>query len=417
MILACRPVHMGIPHYSMDDPEPDYHNFSQPSSSNHRLPTLNGVQALLDAVEKHKPISTNLVTLDSILCQSGTGISQDGGVARGSVTEIYGPPGSGKTHFALQLTANALRQSDDGRVVWIDTATKFARSRLNELLNAPTKIEPVDEDTTHQPNGVDEDEHLSVQERLTHYYIASFTHLLSILMHPSKDFFPDGTSLVVIDDFSGIVMDGLPQDERVTTAVPPESRQPLSHENIISKSIALRRAALLSSISAGLARLAASFSIAVVVLSKATSNRLSGSKIATMRSILNTSQWNENVATRIVIYRIFWPKLDVSTLGRAARRKQRTKEKHALRVAEVERMGGKEIQAEGIRFVILSVSRSIKLLQSSTNHKHSESSPSRRPSKIYRYSRCSTTKFTSRADTGERGSYGQPWIGGCQRGS
>lgn len=351
---------MGLPHYNMDDPESDYHNFSQTPSSNHRLPTLNGVQALLDAVEKHKPISTNLTTLNAILSGSSTDVPHEEGLPRGGVTEIYGAPGSGKTHLAMQLAANALRQSDDARVVWIDTATKFPYARLEELLEGPEKTEKVNGDATQKPNDVDGgNECLSPQERLTHFYISSLTLLLSVLMHPSRDFFPDKTSLLVIDDFSGVVMEGLPRDERVTTAEPTEGRQLLSHENILSKSIALRRAAMLSAISSGLARLAASYSIAVVVLSKATSNRKSGTKIATMRSILNSSQWNENVATRIVIYRMFWPKLDRTTMGRVARRKQRRKEKHALRVAEVERIGGKDVQADGVRFVILSVSSTL----------------------------------------------------------
>lgn len=363
---------MGLPHYSMDDPESDYHNFSQTPSSNHRLPTLNGVQALLDAVEKHRPISTNLITLDSILCESSSGISQNGGVSRGGVTELYGAPGSGKTHIAMQLAANALLQSSNSRVVWIDTATRFPKSRLKELLEGSIRDQPVDEDTiTEVPDGAEEVQDLPWQERLIHYYIPNLTQLLAILMHPSRDFFPEGTTLLVIDDFSGVVMDGLPQDERINTSASTEARQSLSHENIISKNIAVRRAAMLSAISAGLARLAASYSIAVVVTSKATSNRKSGTKIATMKSILASSQWNENVAVRIVIYRMFWPKLDRTAWTRAVKRKQRIREKHALRVAEIERLGGKDVQVEGVRFVILTVSVLLQGLPLFTN-RHSQ---------------------------------------------
>lgn len=364
----------------MDDPESDYHNFSQ-SSSSHRLPTLNGVEALLDAVEKHKPISTNLLTLDSILCESGTSISPDGGVPRGGVTEIYGAPGSGKTHFAMQLTANVLRESVNAKVVWIDTASEFPYSRLEKFLNAPkTRIAP-DEEASQKANGVDEDEPLPMDERLNHLYTSSLPHLLSILMHPTRDFIPEDTSLLVIDDFSGIVMDGLPQDERVAAANPTESRPSLSRDDIMSKSIAIRRAAMLSSISAGLARLAASWSLAVIVLSKATSGRRLGSSIATMRSTMNSSQWNENVAVRIVLYRMFWPKIDWRALDREARRKQRKRERHALRVAQVERIGGKNVHAEGVRFVILNVSEATHFSRSCTEHNSAEPSPSRRSSK------------------------------------
>lgn len=352
---------MGLPLYSMDDPDSDYHNFSQLPSSNHRLPTLNGVEALLDVVEKHQPISTNLANLDSILGESGADISQHGGVPCGGVTEVYGAPGSGKTHFAMQLTANTLRQNHVSRAVWIDTATHFPSSRLDEMLTGPMQVEPMDENATPDDasitNGGETEEQVSALERLTHYYITSLTHLLAVFLTPSRDIIPEGTKLLVIDDFSGIVMNGLPQDERVPTSEAVSARQSLSHENIVSKSIALRRAAMLSSISACLARLAATRNMAIVVLSKATSNRKSGTKIATMRSILNSSQWNDDVAVRIGIYRMFWPKIDRSVLTtKAARKRQRQKQRHALRVVMVERVGKKDVQADGVRFVILAVS-------------------------------------------------------------
>lgn len=340
-------------YHSMDDPESDYHNFSQPSSS-HRLPTLNGVQALLDVIEKHKPISTNLSTLDSILRESSTAIALDGGIPRGGVTEIYGAPGSGKTHFAIQLATNVLREDESSRVVWIDTSSELPYPRLRDFLHIsqPTangEVKQTKDDSTS-------DETASIEERFGYLYVSSFTHLLSVLMHPTRSFISEGTTLLVIDDFSRIVTNGLPQDERTGGIGSGDAKQPLSRDNIISKSVAVRRAAMLSAISSGLARLAASYSVAVVVLNRATSNRKSGSKIATMRSVLGSQQWNENVAARIVLYRMFWPTIDWSLLDREAKRKQRKRERHALRIAEVERTGGKDVQAEGVRFVILNVS-------------------------------------------------------------
>ena len=73
--------------------------------------------------------------LGSVLDHDGGG---EGGIQRGQVTEIWGPPGSGKTafgyvcgskpdtcgsrltltcHFSIQLAAHCLR--DGGEVVWV----------------------------------------------------------------------------------------------------------------------------------------------------------------------------------------------------------------------------------------------------------------------------------------------------------
>ncbi|RFU74825.1 dna repair rhp55 [Trichoderma arundinaceum] len=66
-------------------------------------------------------ISTGLEALDCALLGLDSADSQDaalqGGVKRGQVTEIWGPPGCGKTALGIQLAANAL--SDGNGVVWV----------------------------------------------------------------------------------------------------------------------------------------------------------------------------------------------------------------------------------------------------------------------------------------------------------
>jgi len=67
-----------------------------------RLPTVSASQALLKLkTGGPKAISTSLPRLDSLLLGQGvaTQPSQDlkGGFSRGHVTEVYGPPGAGKT--------------------------------------------------------------------------------------------------------------------------------------------------------------------------------------------------------------------------------------------------------------------------------------------------------------------------------
>ncbi|KAJ5743583.1 hypothetical protein N7533_008453 [Penicillium manginii] len=62
------------------------------------------------------PISTGLTRLDEALALD----SSCGGILRGKVTEVFGPPGAGKTSLALNVTSHALR---DGKVVWIEGTT------------------------------------------------------------------------------------------------------------------------------------------------------------------------------------------------------------------------------------------------------------------------------------------------------
>lgn len=83
------------------------HGSSLDLSSIHRLPTVSAAQALEDfeGTQNHH-ISTGLPVLDA-----------SNGIQKGSVTEIWGPPGVGKTAFGIQLTANCLREG--GGVVWM----------------------------------------------------------------------------------------------------------------------------------------------------------------------------------------------------------------------------------------------------------------------------------------------------------
>ena len=70
-----------------------------------RLPTFSASQALQNLRSTSKrPISTGLRRLDAALQGKDYEVSsQDdlrGGISRGEVTEVYGPPGVGKTAFA-----------------------------------------------------------------------------------------------------------------------------------------------------------------------------------------------------------------------------------------------------------------------------------------------------------------------------
>ncbi|TDZ47189.1 DNA repair protein rhp55 [Colletotrichum trifolii] len=111
----------------------DIASFDLPST--HRLPTVSAAQALEALNEDHsRQISTGLETLDELLASSLGAVDavdgkQLGGVQRGQVTEVWGPPGSGKTALGIQLVANAV--SEGHSAVWIGPST--AAKRLQAL--------------------------------------------------------------------------------------------------------------------------------------------------------------------------------------------------------------------------------------------------------------------------------------------
>ncbi|WDK17361.1 hypothetical protein CGRA01v4_08644 [Colletotrichum graminicola] len=99
--------------------EEDISSFDLPST--HRLPTVSAADALEDldgSVGRH--ISTGIDRLDETLVSSFSrrdSVSVRGGLQRGQVSEIWGPPGSGKTALGIQLVASAL--CDGHGAVWV----------------------------------------------------------------------------------------------------------------------------------------------------------------------------------------------------------------------------------------------------------------------------------------------------------
>ncbi|XP_020267363.1 DNA repair protein RAD51 homolog 2 isoform X1 [Asparagus officinalis] len=73
-------------------------------------------------------LSTSLVGLDNVLC---------GGIPFGVLTELVGPSGIGKTQFCLKLSLLAALPASygglNGRVIYIDTESKFSSRRMIEI--------------------------------------------------------------------------------------------------------------------------------------------------------------------------------------------------------------------------------------------------------------------------------------------
>ncbi|KAF5986887.1 hypothetical protein FBULB1_2240 [Fusarium bulbicola] len=261
----------------------DYHSIhgydraSFDSPGTHRLPTVSASQALdeLDnGASTH--VSTGIEDLDRSLIANIAADSQDttkGGVQRGQVTEIWGPPGAGKTALGLQLTANALCDGD--AVVWV--VTNAAKTRRNSQANAAL-------DALESPSGD--------SSRFYHYSCFTLPHLVALVSRPTAKLIPHNCSLMVISSLSALVNSALPKshDGKAT-----------SKSNKGPSPSAKRTQALLSIVNA-LHKLAATRNCAVVVLSQC-ATKMHSERGATLTAAVNASVWEQGISTRLVMFR------------------------------------------------------------------------------------------------------------------
>ncbi len=76
------------------------------------------------------------LTKSTICIPTGSGTldhALSGGVHGGVLTDFFGESGSGKTQLCHQLSVNAVRDSKEGVVAYIDTASGFRPERLREM--------------------------------------------------------------------------------------------------------------------------------------------------------------------------------------------------------------------------------------------------------------------------------------------
>ncbi|KAG9259066.1 P-loop containing nucleoside triphosphate hydrolase protein [Emericellopsis atlantica] len=264
----------------------DVASFDVPSS--HRLPTVSASAALEELVEGHAThISTGIGALDRLLAAEDLAPADPtttrGGIKRGQVTEIWGPPGSGKVALSLQLAANAIKDNQD--VVWLDCFQDISLSRLRDVL------EHHDEDpsspSTRKPPGAG-----SGLDHFAHYKCLTLPHFIALISRPTTKALPESTSLVVISSIAVLINSALPkaQDGRFQAKL-----------NRGSTPTAKRRQAL-QSIMKSLQTLASTRSCAVVVLSQC-STKMQSEHGATLVPSINGSLWDQGVSTRLALFR------------------------------------------------------------------------------------------------------------------
>ncbi|KAI1381892.1 hypothetical protein F4677DRAFT_7460 [Hypoxylon crocopeplum] len=160
-------------------------------ASTHRLPTVSAAQALEDlGTDPRRFVSTSLQAFDQALNDvtgdSNSSLPRPGGLQKGQVVEIWGPPGSGKTAFGIQLAANALRQ---------DGFHPVSPGRLRDVMTSATT--PAIAEQT---------------DNLLHFRTPTLAHLIGLLCKPTANVIPSNTSLIVIDTLSSLLNYAFPKN-------------------------------------------------------------------------------------------------------------------------------------------------------------------------------------------------------------
>ncbi|KAI9171127.1 DNA repair protein rhp55 [Paramyrothecium foliicola] len=276
------------------------------TSETHRLPTVSASQALNGlASQPLNHISSGLGDLDKILRNTAIpeleGSFSSAGIRRGQVTDIWGPPGTGKTALGVQIVANAI--CDGHSVIWVGSLQYLDTScTLRELRAitadcfqaAPTKrIASVLKTVRESRQKQDE---VGLQEpnpdNFAHYRCLTLAHLMALIARPTKDSLREGVSLIVISSLTALVNSSLP---KAHDSKP--SNRPAKGLTATAK-----RLQVLQYIITALQKLAATRQCAVVLLSQC-ATRMQSERSATLVPAVNATVWELGVSTRLAIHK------------------------------------------------------------------------------------------------------------------
>ncbi|KAF5260135.1 hypothetical protein FOXYS1_9221 [Fusarium oxysporum] len=262
----------------------DYHSihgydrasFGTPST--HRLPTVSASQALDElGNDASTHVSIGIEELDRSLIANIPVDSQDttakGGVQRGQVTEIWGPPGAGKTALGLQLTANALCDGD--AVVWVDCFQALQHDRLRAVTNATKTRRNSQTNSALDASETQEGD----ASRFYHYSCFTLPHLVALVSRPTAKLVPHNCSLMVISSLSALVNSALPKSH--------DGKATSKSNKGMSKSICKANT---------------SIAFDLVVLSQC-ATKMHSERGATLTAAVNASVWEQGISTRLVMFR------------------------------------------------------------------------------------------------------------------
>ncbi|KAL5117103.1 hypothetical protein ACEQ8H_004928 [Pleosporales sp. CAS-2024a] len=254
------------------------------SPSSHRLPTISASQALHSLHARGaRTVSTGIWQLDQLLVpQSLPGHPVAGGYMRGKVTEIFGPPGVGKTSFGIQAAVNALHEGQ--HAVWVEGAcAPLVPLRLLHVFSASRDTPP----TASPQRAADS---CGISTRFHHFVAPTLAHLLALFMHPPASFPPKDTSLVVVDSLSTLIENAYPRHV--------EGKNKNEH----SRWAAGRRFTIINEIMATLSRFAALHNVALLFTCQAIT-RIRGASRALLVPAVSGVEWETGVSTRLVLFR------------------------------------------------------------------------------------------------------------------
>ncbi|TID23622.1 P-loop containing nucleoside triphosphate hydrolase protein [Venturia nashicola] len=296
---------------------------AHPSSSSHRLPTVSAstaLQKLRDSAPNN--ISTGLPTLNTILAGKTANHAnnelKNGGLVPGQITEVYGPPGVGKTAFCMQASVSALSNGDG--VVWIDAATPFPSPRFERILQAQ-----IDSDPAFSNGSIQE-----LHSRFKHYTIPTLAHLLALFLHPMPNFPPAGTSLIVIESISTLFDNAYHRTNADRSKTQTDAQ----------KWAAGRKFAVMGELITKLSRMANLNGIAILITNQ-TVTRVRSGQGALLLPAISGSEWDNGVSTQLVLFRDWAPKQG-SQLD-----KEETEKWHRLRYAGVIKVKGVAMEENG----------------------------------------------------------------------